>query len=626
MDNKEERPVEQNNQNNTQNAEVESGDVKTVALAYAKYLKDKGLKPGDATFAEDQDLGLETEEAVEDKPADVKGETKPADAADVKEEAKPDPKSFFTEEEKAMATEKAKEKAKEMAKARIHRRKKPEIKAFEKEEKGVAFLSKAIDIGDNVRDRVDGNVVGTWQNFAKGTHDIISTYRNTRRAIVIGLLTMGAMIATILIVFNEFTAYEYAYNGKVLGYVSEQEEVTEVLGVAGDKLTENNGNGAPVEFIPNRNVTFSLVDSQGKSMDDADTAVNKLIYMTDIETEAFGVYDGPYLIAVVKSNEDAELLLEQTKNELSRPDDGMTLVSSEFTNPLDIRPINILLTSVQDNTQARNQMINGGSMEIYHILEEGETLESIGEAFGVETSYIYDETNTQLASEPEQGDKVCVHCNVNPVGVTMIETGRMREIIEYETVKKETDQYYKGDTYVEQEGSDGIQIFDGTIIKQNGEVVDRQEASIEVIREPQDKIILVGTAERPKTAPTGVFAMPLKNSYVLSSPYGPRWGRMHTGLDMACPTGTPIYASDGGTVITSSYLGGYGNCIVVDHGNGKATRYAHCSRLDVNVGDKVYQGQEIALVGSTGNSTGSHLHFEIIINGSTTNPAPYLGM
>ena len=169
-----------------------------------------------------------------------------------------------------------------------------------------------------------------------------------------------------------------------------------------------------------------------------------------------------------------------------------------------------------------------------------------------------------------------------------------------------------------------MQIFEGTITKVAGEVTDREAtAEPEIVKKGKDKIILVGTKKRPKTAPTGTFMMPIK-SYVITSEFGPRWGRSHSGMDYAAPTGTPIYASDGGTVIRASFYGGYGNCIDIDHGNGRVTRYGHCSALHVSVGDLVYQGQEIGLVGSTGNSTGPHVHFEVIMNGVAQNPRNYV--
>jgi murein DD-endopeptidase MepM/ murein hydrolase activator NlpD len=110
----------------------------------------------------------------------------------------------------------------------------------------------------------------------------------------------------------------------------------------------------------------------------------------------------------------------------------------------------------------------------------------------------------------------------------------------------------------------------------------------------------------------------------LSSPFGPRWGRLHAGIDIAAPTGTPIAASKAGRVVISSWYGGYGNLIVLDHGGGVETWYGHNSVNSVRVGQSVGQGQVIGRVGSTGNSTGPHVHFEIRLSGRPVNPVPYL--
>jgi murein DD-endopeptidase MepM/ murein hydrolase activator NlpD len=99
---------------------------------------------------------------------------------------------------------------------------------------------------------------------------------------------------------------------------------------------------------------------------------------------------------------------------------------------------------------------------------------------------------------------------------------------------------------------------------------------------------------------------------------------MHEGIDIGASSGTPIWAAAAGTVIWSGWRGGYGNCVVVDHGNGLATLYGHSSALLVPVGQRVSQGETIALVGSTGNSTGPHLHFEVRVNGSAVDPLLYL--
>lgn len=111
---------------------------------------------------------------------------------------------------------------------------------------------------------------------------------------------------------------------------------------------------------------------------------------------------------------------------------------------------------------------------------------------------------------------------------------------------------------------------------------------------------------------------------VVSSPYGPRWGRMHEGIDIAAPAGRPIRAAKAGLVITAALEGAYGNLVVIDHGNGETTRYGHMSAFAVVQGQTVAIGQVIGLIGSTGRSTGNHLHFEIRINGVSMDPRPYL--
>ncbi len=110
----------------------------------------------------------------------------------------------------------------------------------------------------------------------------------------------------------------------------------------------------------------------------------------------------------------------------------------------------------------------------------------------------------------------------------------------------------------------------------------------------------------------------------ITSGFGPRWGRMHEGIDIAGASGTPIAASASGTVILAGWSGGYGNLVVIDHGNGLSTAYAHNSSLSVSVGQSVSQGQVIAGMGTTGHSTGVHTHFEVRVNGAAVNPLGYL--
>lgn len=125
----------------------------------------------------------------------------------------------------------------------------------------------------------------------------------------------------------------------------------------------------------------------------------------------------------------------------------------------------------------------------------------------------------------------------------------------------------------------------------------------------------------------GALGWPTKGGYI-SSYMGPRWGKMHKGIDIARTdrsTSPPIYAAESGTVETATFNnGGYGNLVIINHGNGMKTLYAHLASMTVKPGQKVSKGQQIGVMGTTGNSTGIHLHFEVHVNGKPQNPMKYL--
>ena len=157
------------------------------------------------------------------------------------------------------------------------------------------------------------------------------------------------------------------------------------------------------------------------------------------------------------------------------------------------------------------------------------------------------------------------------------------------------------------------------------------ELSSEVIKQPVTQITLIGTAKTTASAKqrsserSAGFICPLdRGSFTISSYYGD--GRGHKGMDLAADKGTPIYAAAAGTVALAKYDGAYGNCVVINHGNGLKTRYGHASVLKVSVGARVEQGDVIALVGNTGQSTGNHLHIEVLVNDNRVNPISYLGL
>lgn len=130
------------------------------------------------------------------------------------------------------------------------------------------------------------------------------------------------------------------------------------------------------------------------------------------------------------------------------------------------------------------------------------------------------------------------------------------------------------------------------------------------------------TATEPAAPSAAGFIWPVSGP--ITSPFGPRWGTIHPGIDIGVPEGTPIHAAAAGTVIYCGWEEGYGNFVVIDHHNGLATAYGHQSRIAVSCGENVAQGQVIGYSGCTGYCTGPHLHFEVRVNGTPVDPIPYL--
>jgi murein DD-endopeptidase MepM/ murein hydrolase activator NlpD len=155
------------------------------------------------------------------------------------------------------------------------------------------------------------------------------------------------------------------------------------------------------------------------------------------------------------------------------------------------------------------------------------------------------------------------------------------------------------------------------------EIDSLQAQSAAVAAKIQAAMAQSSSASSPSPAANpGGLAWPVQAP--ITSPFGMRWGRMHEGIDLGAPEGTPIHAAAAGTVIYAGWMDGYGNLTIIDHGGGIATAYGHQSSLAATNGQHVSQGQVIGYVGSTGHSTGPHLHFEVRVNGTAVDPLGYL--
>lgn len=219
---------------------------------------------------------------------------------------------------------------------------------------------------------------------------------------------------------------------------------------------------------------------------------------------------------------------------------------------------------------------------------------------------------------------------VSELEVVTVATKTYSEAISFKTEQTKSDKYLKGYKKVDVKGVKGEKSVTATITYVNGAETERVILNETVVCEPVTQKETVGTAVVNKTQGTvsssknAIFIWPAKkvSGQKITSYWGD--GRNHKGLDIACKKGTPIYAAMGGTVTLSKYKSDYGYHVIIDHGNGYSTLYAHASELCVKVGDVVETGDTIALVGSTGQSTGPHVHFEVRINGTRVNPINYI--
>lgn len=235
--------------------------------------------------------------------------------------------------------------------------------------------------------------------------------------------------------------------------------------------------------------------------------------------------------------------------------------------------------------------------------------------------------------------KECLTGKKSPIRVKVMKTFTKTQTLKFETLKKNSSALYKGTKKTTQKGRNGKVEITELVTYIDSKKAYTGVVSEVIIKAPVDEIVLIGTKANSSAsgyAPSRSFIWPTRGANSVSSYYGYRSASIsgwsyHGGIDIVLgygsSSGIPVVASASGTVIVAnSGWRGYGHTVVIDHGNGIRTRYAHMypGSITVRAGQRVYQGQQIGRIGSTGNSTGPHLHFEVLVNGYKVNPLPYI--
>lgn len=343
-----------------------------------------------------------------------------------------------------------------------------------------------------------------------------------------------------------------------------------------------------------------------------------------------GVFDAAKSIAV------SHIESKDADRAIKTPSFKMTLTVSDRLDSA-VTLANAIIENTNDIVKASALVVNGERTACGEAAELREYLEVSRTRFepeGAESkSEFTDEVELQngyyLKSEISDADEI--KAAVLNIGVKTVSVVTTDTEIAFSKKTVKTSKELIGYSKITTAGQNGINRKTESVEMLNGEETARTELSNEVIKEPVTQVTTVGTAKSTASAAqrsaerSAGFICPLKRgSFTVSAYYGD--GRGHKGMDLAADRGTPIYAVANGTVTYSGYDGNYGYSVVIDHGNGLKTRYAHASRLCVSKGQTVAQGEVIAYVGSTGYSTGNHLHFEVMVNGSRVNPISYIGL
>ncbi len=361
---------------------------------------------------------------------------------------------------------------------------------------------------------------------------------------------------------------------------------------------------------------------------------------SDALTRAGGLFiDGSFLGAV-EDIEGLQTLLETIR---TARDDGTESKPSVFVQKAEITVgayPNGTLLSVD---AMREKLLSTQREPLCYTVQNGDTLIGIARANGLTLSELR-ERNTAFAGSDmlHAGDTLVIQPAAGLLQVRRYVQRTYTESIPFETKIRQNDRHYVGEKHISVKGVNGSQEVTAEIELTDGVETARTVLSATVLKMPVTQKVQVGTRRGSRTGKyvngdgiaTGSYTWPAPGMRTITSYFGRRWGTLHQGLDISGynAMGKPIVAADGGKVLAVNSTGtwgtgifaGYGYAVILDHGNGVKTLYAHCSKIAVKAGQKVTKGQTIAYIGSTGYSTGAHLHFEVRVNNRRVDPLPYL--
>ncbi len=436
--------------------------------------------------------------------------------------------------------------------------------------------------------------------FFRQIGKVFSSHKKLVQTAVNTLMPIGALLVFLITLnyWNGVTfALEVIYNDESIGYISDESVYIEAKNLVKDRLSsgaytskkggEESTASPDSSSTANINASYALSLVSIDELSDAQVISDRMIENSvDNLTHACGVYIDGKFVCAVKNESDAKTVFDN------------------------------ILAPHEIDAKAKK-----------YVVGFAETIDYVQGLYPDTSDVMWDASKLSSKLTDEQGEKL--------IRIRKIITSTSTEDVPYETVRRRDATKYSGYRLVQQKGVNGTKRIITTQIFIDGVLAETEHDS-EITKEPVDEIIVVGS----KTSYNGVyigeasskgFLWPAPSCHYVSSPYGWRSSGWHNGIDLVKSgggaLGTPVIASRSGRVeVVQRSNSGYGNMVLINHGDGYKTRYAHMVKgsITVSVGEYVDAGQTIGRVGSTGNSTGPHLHFEVIRNGETQNPKNYI--
>jgi len=441
--------------------------------------------------------------------------------------------------------------------------------------------------------------------LAKSIHSL--KVKNLKTAIVICALLIGT-----LIIFIPQMAYGYTVylNGSEVGVVKDPKTFENALDSIENDMSQWYDIG-DLYYEDTVVYTKAPVTKVASTMNEEEC--KRTIYKKgfDLYVKGVVVYVDGQELACVGSKEDGEQLMKELTMQYSSTTDNEKLIKeAEIEQQITMEEKIIPLSQVETIEEVIAGVFGQQAADTTNVA-------ALNDSVNVKSASELTDTNKIMTAFSIDKDKFKVgqaSASKPLVTIRTVKEVTFTENVKYGTKYKYDNSMFEGAEKILSEGVFGQDKVTAVISYENGKEVSREVLARERILEPVDEVVLMGTMALPPAGSTGNFLIP--TSGVVSAINKPGSHAGGKAVDIANKVGTPIYASDSGVVAMASWNGGYGMCIVINHANGYSTLYGHLSAYKVSVGDTVNQGQVIASMGNTGNSTGSHLHFAIRYNGA----------